>query len=277
MPTPMRRWPSAIRCSTASALVRRLSGETLAIPELRTPADLAIAEKTAATTCPLAHPDGWGARFGRELNATDDRPHFGPPGRGLPVLEGKQIQPFRASIDTARFSIPPDVARRLLGRVATFTRARLAYRDVASATNRLTLIAAIIPAGVVSTHTVFCLKTDLDLEAQHCLCGLLNSYVANYLVRQRVSTHVTVATVEHLPVPRPAPGSAAFVEIAAVAAQTAAGDADGRMEARLQARVAALYGLTRDEFAHVLSTFPLVEAERRQAALEAFEVMCRAG
>jgi hypothetical protein len=259
------------------ALVRRLSGETLAIPELKTPADLAIAEKAAATTPALAHPNGWGARFGRELNATDDRPHFGPPGRGLPVLEGKQIRPFRVAIDTARFSIPEAAAGRLLNRAATFGRPRLAYRDVASATNRLTLIAAIVPAHAVTTHSVFCLKTDFDLEAQHCLCGLLNSYVANYLVRQRVSTHLTVATVEHLPVPRPLPGSEACAEIAACAARMAAGDTDAGMEARLQARAAALYDLTRDEFAHVLGTFPLIEAERRQAALEAFEVMCRAG
>jgi hypothetical protein len=36
-------------------------------------------------------------------------------------------------------------------------RARLAYRDVASATNRLTLIAAVIPARAATTHTLFCL------------------------------------------------------------------------------------------------------------------------
>ena len=35
------------------------------------------------------------------------------------------------------------------------------------------------------------------------LCGMLNSYVANYLVRMRVSTHVSAAIIERLPVPRP--------------------------------------------------------------------------
>ena len=80
-------------------------------------------------------------------------------------------------------------------------RPRLAYRDVASATNRLTLIAAILPAGCVSTHTVFCLRTPLPLRDQHFLCGLFNSFVVNYLVRLRVTTHVTTATVEQLPIP----------------------------------------------------------------------------
>ena len=48
-----------------------------------------------------------------------------------------------------------------------------------------------LPANVVSTHTVFCLKTDLDERSQWCLLGLMNSLVANYLVRLNVTTHVT--------------------------------------------------------------------------------------
>ena len=43
---------------------------------------------------------GWSARFGRELNATDDRAHFGRAGAGLPIVEGKHIEPFR--VDTSR-------------------------------------------------------------------------------------------------------------------------------------------------------------------------------
>ena len=73
---------------------------------------------------------------------------------------------------------------------------------MASATNRLTLIAAILPAGSVSTHTLFCLRTPLPLPSQHFLCGLFNSLVVNYLVRLRVTTHVTTTIVERLPVPR---------------------------------------------------------------------------
>jgi len=35
--------------------------------------------------------------------------------------------------------------------------------------------------------------------------------------------------------------------------------------------VAHLYGLTREEFAHILSTFPLVEEEVKRAAMREFE------
>ena len=143
------------------ALLQRLSGDGLAIPDLRSAVDVAILERAATLFPPLGSRDGWNARFGRELNATDDREHFGPPGRGLPVVEGKQIEPFRADLQAVRFSLAPDTARRLL-EPARYGHRRLAYRDVASATNRLTLIAALLPAGCVSTHTVFCLRTPLS-------------------------------------------------------------------------------------------------------------------
>jgi hypothetical protein len=60
-------------------------------------------------------------------------------------VEGKQIQPFRVDLDASRFAIPAGAASRLLDPGRTFGRPRLAYRDVSSATNRLTLIAAILP------------------------------------------------------------------------------------------------------------------------------------
>ena len=49
--------------------------------------------------------DGWAARFGRELNATDDRAHFARPARGLPVVEGKHLEPFRVALDGVGASI----------------------------------------------------------------------------------------------------------------------------------------------------------------------------
>ena len=77
---------------------------------------------------------------------------------------------------------------------------------LASAGNRQTLIAALLPAHTASTHTLFCLRTPLARREQHYLAALLNSFVLNHLVRLRVSTHVTTAIVERLPVPTAAEG-----------------------------------------------------------------------
>jgi hypothetical protein len=249
------------------ALLRRLSGDGLAIPDLRGPVDVAILERAAALFPPLGSHDGWNARFGRELNATDDREHFGPPGRGLPVVEGKQIDPFRVDLRSARFGLAPAAAKRLL-QSARYSQRRLAYRDVASATNRLTLIAAILPAGCVSTHTVFCLRTALSRLEQECLCGLFNSFVLNYFVRLRVTTHVTTAVVERLPVPARNTPTRALRDIAALA-RILGRRHDADAFACLQALVASLYQFGAPEFEHVLDTFPLVPQATRDAALRA--------
>lgn len=258
------------------AVLERLSGDDLAVPDLRTVGELALTARLYERVPALADPRGWGVRFGRELNAADDRPAFVPPGRGLPVIGGKQIGPFVVDAAAAAAAIPEAEAVRRLGGDTSFRRARVAYRDVASPTNRLTLIAAIVPPGVVTTHTLFCLKTPLPLDAQHCLTALLNSYVANYLVRQRVATHVTVALVERLPVPRPPEGTKAFRELARLAAYLAGRPpAAGPAAARAQALAAALYGLDGTEFDEVLGTFPLVPEVEKDAAREAFRALRR--
>ena len=252
---------------TAGAL-ERLSGPSLSIPYVRSVADVAILERATTLFPPLGHDNGWRARFGRELNATDDRDAFRPGRHGLPVLDGKHVSPFRARVGDSSRSIGVADALRRVGS-DRFARARLAYRDVAGATNRLTLIAAILPAGCVSTHTLFCLRTPLPLRDQQFLCGLFNSFVVNYLVRLRVSTHVTTAIVEQLPLPTRDTDPRACREIAALARRLVRHD-DRAALARLNALVAMLYQLTNEELARILDTFPLVPQGDRDAAMREF-------
>jgi Eco57I restriction-modification methylase len=249
-------------------LIHRLSGEDLTIPDFRSQMDVVIAERAASLFPPMGHERSWRARFGRELNATEDRSFFGKPGAGLPVVEGKHVEPFRVRTELARASIARAHARRLLD-PSRYAQPRLAYRDVAGAANRLTFIAAILTAHCVSTHTVFCLRTPLPLAAQCFLCGLFNSFVVNYLVRMRVITHVTTATVERLPLPRQSDSPRAFREIAAISRLLFRRE-DTVAAARLQAIVAGLYQLSTAEFAHVLSTFPLVSKAERDRAYETY-------
>ena len=123
---------------------------------------------------------------------------------------------------------------------------------------------------MVTTHTLFCLKDEVDEPLQQYLCGILNSYVANYLVRLRVSTHVTVSIIERLPVPVPERDAPPFVEIGMLARRLGDRPEDRSAHVRLQSLAARLYRLTAADFAHVLSTFPLVEEEVRRAVLAAF-------
>lgn len=252
------------------SLIRSVAGEKLTIPDLRSAVDLAVVERIVHRFPRLRDHDGWNVRFGRELNATEDRRHFHSRATGLPVLEGKHIEPFRAHVGRSRQRILEKTAAQLLDPANTFRRRRLAYRDVASSTNRLSLIAAILPAGVVTTHSLFCLKTFLVADDQEYLCAMLNSFVANYLVRQVMTTHLGSTTIEELRVPKPAYDSPAFGEMVelAIGLRNHATNGDA---ARLQALAAHTYELTAEDFRHVLSTFPLVSEAERAAAREAFE------
>ena len=262
--------------SVSRAFLGRTSGEDdLGIPELTTPADLHIVEKISASHAWLSSPAGWHVHFGRELNASDDRHAFQPTthaGDTRPVLEGKQIAPFRVALDECTLELRRDAANaRRVPR-----RPRLAYRDVASATNRLTLIAAIVPEQAVTTHTLFCLREALPLQRQLLLCALLNSFVANYLVRLRVHTHVTASIMARLFVPTVAdtdPRAARLIEIAqALSAATVPVEAMSEY-VELQALVGRVYGLSKEEFGHVVDTFPLIPGHIRDAAVSRFTAL----
>ena len=144
--------------------------------------------------------------FGRELNATDDRDCLSVSGdsANLVVLDGRDLEAFRVRLDRAgRRADRAKVVARLGARAPDIDRPRLAYREVAAATNRTTLIAAVVPAGAVTVHTIFCCRARLADVDTAALCALLNSYVANYLVRRWVTTHVTATVMSRLPVPVP--------------------------------------------------------------------------
>jgi hypothetical protein len=105
----------------------------------------------------------------------------------------------------------------------------------------------------------------------------MNSFVANYLIRLRVNTHVTVSLVSRLPVPVVRPNEAAYDRLAALSKRLMETfePVEGMDEyAELQALAATLYRCTSEEFRHVLSTFPLVSAEARANALSRFTDVC---
>jgi hypothetical protein len=264
-------------------LVERAAGESLAVPDLRCPADVEILTHVTSRVPALSDPDGWFVHFGRELNATDDSSHFSADPHGLPIVEGKHLSPF--AVDRAGVSryISREAAARLVSPERTFRRTRLAYREVSSSTNRSTLIAAVLPPDVISTHTVFCVKEDLDAGAQDFLCGVFNSWVADYLVRMWVATHVTAAIMSRLRVPRPARAADGFRTIVRLSRQLSAacsprtsprveprarrrakrGEPEEHgvavLRAHLNAAVGHLYGLSTDQYVRVLETFPLAD------------------
>ena len=242
-----------------------VGGSTLRIPDTRDSSQLTLLQQLGQRFPRLGSADGWAAEFGRELNATEDRIAFGR--SGLPIIEGKHVSPFVALTNTPAHRIARERAReKLPGR--PFERARLAYRDVSAVTNRLSLIAAVVPPDVVTTHTLLCLRTPVGLARQHFLCGLFNSYVLNTIVRMLMGGHVTTTLVESLPVPEWT-GDALQRRIAAMSHRLARGS-DDSLHAQLQASIARLYALDSQTFRSVLDRFPLIPPQDRDRAFQAF-------
>jgi hypothetical protein len=121
-----------------------------------------------------------------------------------------------------------------------------------------------------------------------------NSLTLDFQLRQSVTANLTMFFVYQLRVPRVGPENALFMPIMERAARLLcttpefddlakevglgnhqAGATDPAERARLRAEldglVAHLYGLTEEEFAHILATFPVVEAVVKDAALAAYQ------
>src|SRR4030095_5207562 len=118
--------------------------------------------------------------------------------------------------------------------------ARLAYRDVSAATNRHALIAAIVPAHVVTTHTLFCLRTTFPRQQQDFLCALFNSSTMNAIVRMLMGGHVTTSLIESLPVPKWT-GDDGQLRIAALGKRLTDAPMDRAAKEELAALVARMY------------------------------------
>ena len=245
-------------------LLRRASGESEAIPSLRDAGELGVFERLLA--CPRLGGE-WRVGFGRELNATEDRHLWqsGTPRRNsLTIVDGKHLQPFSVDADQHDRWMSPDEARDVLPD-APWTRWRLAYRDVSAPTNTRSLICALLPPGIVSTHTVFCLRTRLALSTQLYLCGMLNSLVADWFVRRYLASHVTTRLMANVPVPRVPATDARRRRVVRLAARLMRSPRDDRAHLDLQITTADLYGLDGPAMSIVTADFPKLPALVRDA------------
>lgn len=284
-------------------LIHRLSPDTLSIMEFKSELDIRIAEKI------LKHPllgesvgGSWAFDLSRELHMTDDSSSFKlSSAKGLISLyEGKMIWQFEHQLAQPRYWIAlQDVRKSLLGRqidagqVLSYQRYRLGYRAVASSTNERTLISTVLPANIVTGHSLNVIPKDIGANNHLFLTALFNSFVLDYSMRQRVAANITQFFLYQLPVPRLTEADPRFAPIVeraaklicttpeydALAAEVGLGDHSGgatdpvernKLRAALDGLVAHLYELSESELTHILGTFPLVEQAQKDAVLTAY-------
>ena len=288
--------PDSLQISTN--LIKKLSPDSQSIMEFKNETDIKIAEKMLAF--PLLGEqleNTWNLKLHREFNMTDDSYLFkteNATGR-LPLFEGKMIHQFSSNWGQPKYWIDEKEGRKGVlgkiedvGQVLDYQGYRLAYRAIASSTNEHTMIASIIPPCF--TGNSLNISKPLDIVNLLFCVSFLNSFVADWLLRQKVSANVNMFYVYQLPIPRLTETDPRFKPIVGRAAGlicvseefedlkrelVAKGyelktDAPEILRAELDGLVAKLYDLTADEFAHILKTFPIVKEDVKTAAMAAF-------
>ncbi len=273
----------AARIMTYTMSFLEVSGGANLTPlELRGQGDLVIAQRV------FAHPlrlGAWcaasGIWLGRDLHMTDDAMAFQPIGAGRMLLhEGKTFHQYTDHWETPpRYSIAPEALRSkpVVSRAARCY--RVAFRDIARSNDERTMIAFVAPPGVVFGHTATVEKSPWTRANSDALllCALFNSFVFDWLVRQKAATHLSLYILEPMPIPQFRGDAQRFLIHSALRLSCndpgfaglwreqlvgrtdwqAMEDPDGRWALRteMDAVVAAGYGLDRSHYARVLDSF----------------------
>jgi hypothetical protein len=162
---------------------------------------------------------------------------------------------------------------------------QFAVRAIASSTNERTVVSTVLPPGVAFGHSVFLNATPWDTRLAHALTtvAVLDSFPFDWNARQLVGSNVTLFILRALPWPSVEAATKLLAHSALRLTCNHAGyaplwreqlgeawreagaaftwpvlsgdDARWAIRAAIDAVVAHAYGLTRDQYAHVLSTF----------------------
>ncbi|MEH2257265.1 Eco57I restriction-modification methylase domain-containing protein [Nostoc sp.] len=302
----LQMFPSEDSLQISVNMVRQLSPDSLSVMEFKNKVDIRLAEKMLKFPLLGEKIEGkWNLVFCNEFHMTNDSHLFKQQsGQGkLQLYEGKMIHQFTHLYAQPKYWIHEKEARQQLlskkediRQILSYQKYRLSFREIAASTNERTLITTIIPKNVFANHKLILSdlnKSTITTKGFLYICGLFNSFVFDYMIRQRVTTSISMFIVYQLPIPRLTKNDRNFNDIVQRAAKLICttpefdelaqevglgshqqGVTDETERAKLRAEldgiVAHLYGLTEDEFSYILTTFPIVNATVKEAALSAF-------
>jgi len=294
-------------------LVKRLSPSSLSLMEFKLRKDLEIVEKMLRFPMLGEKVDGcWQFVLINEFHMTGDSRelfHTSPaPGR-LPLFTGKMFHQFCLTKENSGYWIDERAGRAaLLGRTKDhgqkldYQNYRWVHRRIARSTDSRTMICSITPRYVfteVNSTTIKVVETGISNAEMLFLCAVANSLVFDWFMRQKVSSTLNMFYIYQVPVPRLTKADASFGRLVENASRlictipefadlwqdvmevpwseedsTTTNPADrARLRAELDGLVAHLYGLTEEEFAYILTTFPVVSQEAKDAALAAYRAL----
>ena len=272
--------------------------------EFRNERDVLIAERMLHFP-PLSQriEGAWNLKLTNEFHMTGSSQLFKhQPAMGrLQLYEGKMIHQYVHDFSPPRYWVDEKAGRRELlgtdkdiGQILDYQCYRLVHRSIGRNTDQRTMIATVIPPNCFYGHSLNGSTPELQGQQLVFATALLNSLTLDFQLRQSVTANLTMFFVYQLHVPRLGPDDVRFNPIVKRAAQllcttpefddlaeevglgnhkagTTDPDERTRLRAELDGLVAHLYGLTEEEFVHILGTFPVVEASVKDAALAAYK------
>lgn len=283
-------------------LVQKLSPDSMSVMEFKNMLDIEIAQKMLKFPMlgeKLENP--WNLSLTREFDMTNDSHLFKTsdgPGR-LPLFEGKMIWQFSHKYSEPKYWVEESEGRvNLIGRGIDdgqgldYQNYRLGIRAVASNTNANSLICSALPSNVFCGNSLLTSRGISGANLVSCV-AFFNSFVIDWMIRNKVSQNINMFYVYQLPIPRLNAGdqtldslvhrSAKLIcttpEFDGLAAEVGLGShiigvtdetERRKLRAELDAIIAHLYSLTEEEFAYILTTFPLVSETVKVETLNAY-------
>jgi hypothetical protein len=319
----LTNFPEYGSVSISVDLVKKLSPDSYSIIEFKNEQEVSIAEKVSQHPLLASDAAGWNLElYGEEMNMTRSAGSFLTKPAKFVLYEGGMIWHFTNQFSDARYwinekEIKSDFLSKRVKRIEglyeqpkdlknDYETFRLAIRKIASNTNERTLISTIIPKYAIAGNSLtvnFPFKHDkkkyneLNFENDELfvLTSILNSYVADFILRARVTTNLNLFYLYQLPIPRLKLKDKwfnAIVERAARLICTTEEFAElweevmktkwsekkavtqdyerNKLRPELDGIIAHLYELTEEEFTYILSTFPLVPQPQKVATQNAY-------
>ena len=290
------------------SFIYRQSPDSLSVMEVRQITDFTIADKMLMhPTLGEEIENIWNLRLGSEFHMTGDSSLFKTKAskNSFLLYEGKMMNQFTVLPDQARYFVSSSAGRSsLLGRTEDdgqtlgYESYRIALRAISSSTNSRTLISTILPENVFTGNSLLVSIGNTANSDLLYITSFINSYVLDYYIRQIVSQNINMFYIYQLPVPRIKSTEKWYKYIMERAAKlicsieefanlwkavmkkdwnekvaVVSDDERNKLRAEIDSIIAHLYGLSEEEFSHILTTFPLVTDLQKQATIDAYKLL----
>lgn len=280
--------------ATIGRTVLKAVRDDLSLPEVRSAAEWKLFSKIAEAGVSWEAPGcGWTPKFCREVDMTKERPKFigrAKPG-ALPLVEGRMVQAHRFgvkgyvsgsgrsalwksyAIGGSRISpqfwiLPSDIPRASQHRADVL---RVGFCDIAGQTNERSLMASLIPAGVVCGNKVPTILFPDDPSEERLLVwvSIANSFAFDWMLRRILTTTVNYFLLQSVPMPRLAKDGLPWKRLVSAARELRTLDSAGtthetferiaQLRGEIDAEVAVAYGLNLKDMELVLQDFPILD------------------